>query len=75
MINIFYILLILAAVIIIQFVRFKLTWWEKFVERFESERRTELNPIYGYWSQFHQSPKSYPLVNTFLKTAPTNKIL
>jgi len=72
MINIFYILLIFAAVIVIQYVRFKLTRWEKFVERFESEQRPELNPIYGFWSEFRRSPKSYPLGNSFLKVAPTN---
>ncbi len=70
--NIFYIILFIAAVIVIQYIRFKLTQWEKIVEHFESERRTELKPIYGYWSEFRRSPKSYPLGNAFLKLAPTN---
>ena len=70
--NILYIFLFIAAVVVIQFIRFKLTRWEKIVERFESERRMELKPIYGYWSEFRRSPKSYPLGNTFLKLAPTN---
>lgn len=72
MTKILYILLIFIVVVVIQYIRFKLTRWEKIVEQFESARRNDLKPIYGYWSEFRQSSKSYPLGNTFLKLAPTN---
>ena len=72
MINISYIILFFIAVVGLQYLRFKLTRWKKIVELFESEKRSDLNPIYGYWSEFRQSPKSYPLSNTFLKLTPTN---
>ena len=72
MTKILYILLIFIVVIVIQYIRFKLTRWEKIVEQFESARKNYLKPIYGYWSEFRQSPKSYPLGNTFLKLIPTN---
>jgi len=69
---IIYILLIFAASIFFQFIRFKLSRWEKIVDYYESIKRPELEPIYGYWSEFRKSAKSYPLGNTFLKLAATN---
>ena len=66
-----YVLLFFAVYIFFQFIRFKLSRWEKIVEYFESVKRPEI-PIYGYWSEFRISTKSYPLGNTFLKLAPTN---
>lgn len=69
---IIYLILISFASIFFQFIRFKLSRWEKIVEYFESVKRPELKPIYGYWSEFRISTNSYPLGNTFLKLAPTN---
>jgi hypothetical protein len=69
---IIYILSFFALSIITQFIRFKLTRWEKVVEQFGSEKRPDLKPIYGYWSEFRLAPKGYPMGNTLLKVAPTN---
>ncbi len=69
--NLLLIILIIPIVFFLYYFRFKLTHWEEFVLHFESEKRPELNPIYGFWSEFRQSPKSYPLSNTILKVATT----
>ena len=45
--KILFLLLLFPAVVVIQYIRFKLTRWEKFAEDFESEKRPELKPIYG----------------------------
>ena len=66
------IVLIILVVFLLHYLRFKLTRWEEFVFHFESEKRPELNPIYGFWSEFRQSTKSYPLSNSLLKVAPTS---
>lgn len=70
--TIYYISLFIIAIVVIQFIRFKLTRWENIVAHYESEKRSDSNAIYGYWSEFRQSPKSYPLSNSFLKLIPTN---
>ena len=67
-----FILLIIPIAFGLHFIRFKLTRWEQFVLHFKSEKRPELNPIYGFWSEFRQSPKSYPLSNSLLKVATTS---
>ena len=66
------IILIFPIVFSLYYFRFKLTHWEEFALHFESEKRPELNPIYGFWSEFRKSPKSYPLSNTLLKVATTS---
>lgn len=66
------ILLIIPIVFLLHFLRFKLTGWEEFALHFESEKRPDQNPIYGFWSEFRQSPRSYPLSNSLLKVAPTS---
>ena len=70
--NILLIILFIPLAYFIYYVRFKLTKWEEIVLHFESEKRPELNPIYGFWSEFRHSPKSYPLSNTLLKVATTS---
>jgi len=70
--KILFLLLLFPAVVVIQYIRFKLTRWEKFAEDFESEKRLELKPIYGFWSEFRYSPKSYPWGNKLLKLGITN---
>lgn len=67
----YYFILIIPIAFLFHYIRFKLTRWEEIVEHYESNRRPELNPVYGFSSEFRRSSNSYPLSNTFLKIAVT----
>ena len=54
------------------FVRFKLSRWEEIVTHFGSVKRPDLKPIYGFWSEFRRTPRSYPISNNYLKVAVTS---
>lgn len=69
----FYFLIALFPIfVLISFIRFKLSRWEEIVSHFESEKRPNLNPVYGYWSEFRRSPRCYPISNIYLKVAITS---
>jgi hypothetical protein len=66
---ILFLILIPSLVILLNYIRYKLSRWEIFIKDFESVKRPELKAIYGSWSEFRQSSTSYPLGNNFLKLA------
>lgn len=70
--NIYFILFIIPIMFIFHLIRFKLTCWEEFTNHFESVKRPELKPIYGFWSELKQSANSYPLNNSLIKVAVTS---
>jgi len=65
-----YVFLIIFLAFLTGFIRYKLTKWEKIVERYGVESLPDSEPIYGLWSEFKFSPRSYPLANSFLKVIP-----
>lgn len=66
------IVIVFLVAVTFHFIRFKLTKWEKLVEKFGSEKRSDLKPIYGFWSEYKSSRNSYPLGNALLKVSVTS---
>ena len=56
----------------VAYIRYKLSRWEEIVFHFGSVKRPDLRAIYGFWSEFRRTPRSYPLSNQYLKVAVTS---
>ncbi len=64
-----YLVLIIPVLILLFYMRFRLSGWKIIVKNFPSAVIKDISPIFGFWSEFRRSPKSYPLGNNFLKAA------